>query len=56
MRRIWNSTIFFRVSTVSEIMSPYLSLVVVMRLKPDIEASSNYIDIYGALKCPTVLK
>jgi hypothetical protein len=27
-----------------------------MRLKPDIDASSNYIDIYGALKCPSGLK
>lgn len=31
-------------------------IVVVMRLKPDVDASTNYIDVYGALRCPIKLK
>ena len=33
------------------------AIVIVLRLKPDVETSlSNYIDVYGALKCPEKLK
>jgi hypothetical protein len=31
-------------------------IVIVLRLKPDVDASANYIDVYGALKCPGLLK
>jgi len=31
-------------------------IVIVLRLKPDVDASANYIDVYGALKCPGTLK
>ena len=33
-----------------------LVLVIVLRLRPDVEASTNYIDVYGALKCPDKLR
>ena len=31
-------------------------LVIMLRLKPDIEAMSSYIDIYGSIHCPSALK
>ncbi len=33
-----------------------LVLVIVLRLRPDVEASTNYIDVYGAVKCPDKLR
>jgi hypothetical protein len=53
--KIWNSMTSSRATIVS-IYCRLSSIVIVMRLRPDIDASHNYIDVYGALKCPIMLK